>query len=234
MGSTNSLSAASLAHTSVTEEHRGGSRTVVVQNMQKKAGLAGRLIACTAPDVLLAQEVNLFSEDRNLFQAHHTSRFGYGTAIFCRSGEIANVRQVACPVAEFGGFIRKKTTAAECAGIQCVSFHGYNGTPRRDVRGLTEHVQEVLKALGPGPAIFAGDFNTWTETHLDAVTNILGAAGFQLAFSWEYPGRNFPLDHVFLRGLTLLQSTTFTSEADHLGATLVLTGGTHCHARDDT
>ena len=107
-------------------------------------------------------------------------------------------------------------------------------TPRRDVRGLTEHVQEVLKALGPGPAIFAGDFNTWTETHLDAVTNILGAAGFQLAFSWEYPGRNFPLDHVFLRGLTLLQSTTFTSEADHLGATLVLTGGTHCHARDDT
>jgi len=202
-----------------------GSFTVLVQNLQKKPGLAGALIAQHAPDVMLAQEISLSSEDPAQFgDAHNTSRMGYGTAIHDSSGAPANVRRVESPVAEFGGFVRKKTTVAECGGaVECVSFHGYNGTPFRDVRSLVAHVQAVVAVLGSGPVIFAGDFNTWTAAHLAAVSAELGAVGFQLAFSWPYPGRDHPLDHAFLRGLQLLRSSTLESAADHIGALLVLT-----------
>lgn len=199
-----------------------GVLTIIVQNLQKKARLAGQLVEGHAPDVLLAQELNLKSEASNLFGAHHTSRMGFGTAIHCRAGGITNVRRVTSPVAELGGYIFKKTTVAECAGLQCVSFHGYNGTPFRDVRSLVSHVQAVLDVLGSGPAIFAGDFNSWTAAHLDAVSELLCAVGFHRAFSWPYPGRDHPLDHAFLRGLTLLQSSTLETEADHLGAKLTV------------
>ncbi len=74
----------------------------------------------------------------------------------------------------------------------------------------------------PGAAIFAGDFNTWTQDHLDAVCMCLKPKGFHLAFSWPYPGRDFPLDHVFIRGLNVLHSSHFSCDADHNGALLEL------------
>lgn len=199
------------------------SLTVIVQNLQKYEGLAGRIVEGHAPDILLAQELSLYSEETGLFRAHHTSFRGYGTGIHCRAGGVAHVKHVESPVAELGGFIVKKTTVAECAGIQCVSFHGYNGTPfRRNVRSLVLHVQAVLEVLGSGPAIFAGDFNSWTAAHLHSVSEALGAAGFHKAFSWPYPGRDHPLDHAFLRGLKLLEHSTFKTESDHLGAKLIV------------
>lgn len=202
----------------------GGSLAILVQNLQKKPGLAGALAARHSPDVMLAQEINLFSEDAAMFgDAHYTSRMGYGTAISCSSAVPTHVRRVMSPVAELGGFIRKKTTVAQCAGgVECVSFHGYNGTPLRDVQSLVAHVRAVIAVLGPGPAIFAGDFNTWTAEHLEAVRHELDTVGFELALSWPYPGRDHPLDHVFLRGLKLLQSATLESAADHLGALIVV------------
>ena len=207
-------------------EARGGSErvtlTIIVQNLQKKAELATRLVERDAPDILLAQELSLHSEATNLFRAHYTSQMGYGTAIHCR-GKITNVRRVKSPVAEFGGFIYKKTTVADCDGVQCVSFHGYNGTPfRRNISSLVSHVQAVLDVLGSGPAIFAGDFNSWTTDHLNAVSELLYSVGFHRAFSWPYPGGDRELDHAFLRGMKLLQGSTFETEADHLGAKLIV------------
>lgn len=200
-----------------------GSITIIVQNMEKKAGLAGRVAAQFTPDVMLVQEIDMSTEDEEQF-VHYTSTLGYGTAIRC--GKPLNVRRVKSPKAEAGGFIKKKSTVAECAGVQFVSFHGYNGTPSRDVGGLVEHVKAVLEVMGPddGPAVFAGDFNTWSQEHLDAVASELGAAGLSLAASWEYPGSSRPvdLDHAFMRGLKLLRSSTFQNEADHLGARLVV------------
>ena len=153
--------------------------TIVVQNLEKKAGLAGKLKAQFTPDILLVQEFNSATEDVLGDFVQHTSRLGYGTAIHCSSGLPANVRCVKSPAAEIGGFIRKKTIVAESlfllsstdtakTNVQFVSFHGYNGTPFRDVAGLVKHVTTVLRVLHPGPAVFAGDFNTWSPEHLEA------------------------------------------------------------------
>jgi len=197
---------------------------IVVQNLQKKHGLASKLIDELQPDVFLAQEVNLSSETR-IFQAHSTSRMGYGTAIHSK-GTLRRIQSITSPHAEFGGFIYKKTTVAECmGGTQVVSFHGYNGQPMKNVTKLVDHVSVVLKLLTPDPAVFAGDFNSWSVEHVDAITRVLEEAGFYLAYSWAYPGRDIPLDHAFLRDLTLTRSSCFQSDADHQGAILEVERG---------
>mmetsp|Transcript_46160 Transcript_46160/g.74355 ORF Transcript_46160/g.74355 Transcript_46160/m.74355 type:complete len:241 (-) Transcript_46160:46-768(-) len=196
---------------------------VVVQNLQKRAGLGTKIATQYAPvDVLLAQEIALFTEDPALFTAHHTSRWGYGTAIFCDGGT-SNIRLVTSPYAETGGFIFKKTTVATCKrGVQWVSFHGYNGQPFQNVTKLVAHVDAVIEVLSPGPALFAGDFNTWSLQHVQAVTASLKGAGFEPAFSWPYPGRDLPLDHAFVRELRLEEASWFKSESDHQGAILTV------------
>lgn len=195
---------------------------VVVQNLAKTAGLATTLVELHQPDVLLAQEFNLSSE--SIDTVNNTSRLGYGTAIYSRAAEVTNVRKVASPNAEFGGFIFKKTTVADCMGVQFVSFHGYNGQPLRNLHKLVDHVNAVLSVLDVDrPCLFAGDFNTWSQAHIDGVNEVLGAAGFDLAYSWPYPGRDLPLDHAFLRGVRHESSFSYTCDSDHRGAVLEIT-----------
>jgi endonuclease/exonuclease/phosphatase (EEP) superfamily protein YafD len=197
---------------------------VVIQNLQKKKGLATRLIEEVDPDVFLAQEIHLSSEavlaNPRFASAHTTSRRGFGTAIIAKE-PLSDVQGVISPHAESGGFIVKKTTLARAGGVLFVSFHGYNGTPFRRVDKLCDHVAAVLERVPEdGPAVFGGDWNSWTPAHLDAISLLLESRGFTLAYSWPYPGREVPLDHVFLRGLTLVSASHFRSGADHLGALL--------------
>ena len=198
---------------------------VVVQNLHKIAGLASDLLVDQYdPDVLLAQEINLRTEkaaSRHYNIAHNTSRSqGYGTAIFGKN-ELSNVKLVSSPHAEFGGTIVKKTTVATCDGVQFVSFHGYNGQPFKVVSKLVDHVKAVVKVLDKdGPAIFAGDFNTWSETHVEAVEQELKKVGFKPAYSWPYPDRDVPLDHAFTRQVTLKAASAFRNSSDHFGSVL--------------
>jgi hypothetical protein len=207
---------------------------VLVQNLQKRSGLASDLTSQYEPDVVLSQEISWGSEMddfRNHAISHTSVIGGYGTAIYVRetssSSMFANVRKVLSPHPEFGGFIYKKTILANSTIqgniIQLVSFHGYNGQPWKNVDKLVDHVRVVVEALDDDmklPTIFAGDFNTWTDRHLEAVTAVLESVGFQHACSWEYPGRDFPLDHVFLRKLELIQYEVIQCSSDHRGALL--------------
>jgi len=122
--------------------------------------------------------------------------------------------------------------------VRLVSFHGYNGQPFKNVSYLVDHVRAVLDVLLQQESdsdedtdryddncniIFAGDFNTWTQEHLDAVEALLEEAGFRRVLSWPYPGRDFPLDHVFFKSndsMTLKDSTIIESKSDHRGALL--------------
>lgn len=202
---------------------------VLVQNLQKTEGLATKLWTEHQPDIALMQEICLASEDAAFADAANVSQLsGFGTAIRASSNSVTNVRKVLSPHAEFLGLlpIVKKTTIATCleAGIECVSFHGYNGTPFRRVDCLVDHVKAALAELASSesPAIFAGDFNTWTPEHLSAVSAVLAEAGFVLATSWPYPGREHALDHVFLRRLELKDAKIIESAADHRGAVCTL------------
>ncbi|CAN0414090.1 unnamed protein product, partial [Ectocarpus sp. 8 AP-2014] len=173
---------------------------IVVQNLEKKAGLATRLVEQYQPDILLAQELNRSSEE--IDTVNNLSSLGFGTGIYSRAATITNVRRVTSPHAEIGGFVFKKTIVADCVGVQFVSFHGYNGQPFRKIDNLIDHVNAVLSVLDEDrPCLFAGDFNTWSQAHIDATTSVLGDAGFVLACSWPYPGRDLPLDHAFVRGV---------------------------------
>lgn len=193
---------------------------ILIQNLNKKKGLATKLVKEYQPDIMLAQEINLRSESINTV-SNTSSRLGYGTAIYSHTAEITNVKKVNSPNSEFGGFIYKKTTIADCMGIQFVSFHGYNGQPMCNVQKLVDHVKAVVAVLDEElPCLFAGDFNSWSQAHLDAVEKVLSNAGFTLDYSWLYPGRTFPLDHAFVRGLQSESSMSFTSDSDHRGAVL--------------
>ncbi|KAL9184793.1 hypothetical protein ACHAXT_012763 [Thalassiosira profunda] len=174
---------------------------VLVQNLQKRAGLATELSDKYNPDVFLAQEINLNSETYP-FPANNVSSMSFGTAIGGKF-ELSDIKKVTSPWKEFGGFICKKTTIGTANSVQFVSFHGYNGTPFKSKDKLVAHVAAVLAVLSPGPALFAGDFNTWTPEHLSAVECAMKEAGFELAYSWPYPGLDHPLDHVFARGVTV-------------------------------
>lgn len=193
---------------------------VLVQNLQKRDGLATELFEEHDPDLMLAQEINLHSETYS-FPASNVSSMGYGTAIGSKF-QVTNIKLVRSPYAEFGGIIYKKTTVASIKSIQFVSFHGYNGQPFKSIDKLIAHVEAVLAVLSPGPALFAGDFNSWSQEHLDAVKAKLESAGFHLAYSWPYPGRDQPLDHAFLRGLELTRSENYACASDHRGAILEL------------
>ncbi|XP_066920574.1 UPF0294 protein VIBHAR_03217-like [Clytia hemisphaerica] len=193
---------------------------VLVQNLQKRDNLATELFKQYDPDVMLLQEININSEKLN-FPAHYVSRMGYGTAIGSKKLQVTNIKQIQAPYAEFGGFIRKKTTVATVDGIQFISFHGYNGQPFKNKDKLVAHVDAVLAQISTsGPALFAGDFNTWSKKHLQAVSSRLQQSGFRLIYSWPYPGRDVPLDHAFVRGLNVKDSQSFTCASDHRGAIL--------------
>jgi endonuclease/exonuclease/phosphatase (EEP) superfamily protein YafD len=193
---------------------------ILVQNLQKRDGLATELFEEKDPDVMLLQEINLHSEKHG-FPASNVSRMGYGTAIGSKF-EFSNIKHVQSPYAEFGGTIRKKTTIASINSIQFVSFHGYNGQPFKDKKKLVAHVEAVLAELEPGPALFAGDFNTWSIDHLDAVMEKMDSFGFKLAYTWPYTGRDFALDHAFVRELKIKNSDNYVCASDHRGAILDL------------
>ena len=111
---------------------------IVVQNLQKRKHLGSDLWKEYKPDIFLAQEIALRSEDAALFaDAHFVSgALKCGTAIQCRHAAARAVRRVKAPVAEFGAFVRKKTTVANYDGIEVITFHGYNGKILRFVREI--------------------------------------------------------------------------------------------------
>lgn len=203
---------------------------VVVQNLQKRAGLATRLVELHDPDVFLAQEINEFSEalPSDSTEYYTSKRGGFGTAVYSKHGGLTTIRRVSSPHAEFGGFITKKTIVARVQDeLDVVSFHGYNGQPWCDVDKLVDHVQAVVDTLDKDdqrkPCLFAGDFNTWTQAHVDAVKGCLERVGFVHVFSWPYGSRPLPLDHAFLRGPWKLSAAShYECASDHRGAILEL------------
>lgn len=195
---------------------------VIIQNLQKKKGLGSKLVSQHEPDVFLAQEINLSSETafNTTNSANNTSSMGYGTLIYGKE-KLSNIKRIDSPYYETGTFIKKKTTIATISGIQFVSFHGYNGQPFKNVAKLVAHVKAVLEKLDSYlPVVFAGDFNTWSQNHVDKVIEAMSSCGLIHAGSWPYPGRDLPLDHVFVRDVIISKQNVYENESDHMGIIL--------------
>ena len=76
-----------------------------------------------------------------------------------------------------------------------------------------------LLAAHPGPAILAGDFNTWSRERLAALLALTQGNGLHpVGFTPDQRTRafGFPLDHIFIRGLVATDSGTLSvSTSDH-------------------
>lgn len=101
-----------------------------------------------------------------------------------------------------------------------VNLHAINFT-----WGIEEYQRQVNALIAKlvahsGPAIVAGDFNTWSEERLNAMKVRFATIGLtEVVFSPDHRTRfitGLPLDHVFYKGLTLKKAEAPQTDAsDH-------------------
>jgi len=130
-----------------------------------------------------------------------------GTCIMTTGIHIKKFTSVRAPKADYRlqfwkGMAHKATAIALLvSGLTVVSFHGYNGTFQgRKVEDLMGHIDVVMGSLQntDGPVVWAGDFNTFTAEHLQAVDDYMTAAGFCCDLRVPYDSKK-TLDLVFTR-----------------------------------
>jgi len=80
------------------------------------------------------------------------------------------------------------------------------------------HVQTVMTHHA-GPILLSGDFNTWRSGRTDLINEMTGSLGLEmLAYDEDHRKRFIgqPLDHIYTRGLKVLQATTLeVDSSDH-------------------
>ncbi|MEZ9537901.1 endonuclease/exonuclease/phosphatase family protein [Shewanella sp. 10N.286.51.B8] len=100
-----------------------------------------------------------------------------------------------------------------------VNLHGVNFDWR--LNSYESQLKKVLKkvAIHQGPVILAGDLNTWREGRMSIVRQLThGLSLTEAKYKADFRKRVFglPLDHIFYRGLTLINAdSNETSASDH-------------------
>jgi endonuclease/exonuclease/phosphatase (EEP) superfamily protein YafD len=100
-----------------------------------------------------------------------------------------------------------------------INIHGVNFT--FTAAPLVNQIQPYLTLIKShaGPVIFSGDFNTWSAPRLDQVANILKKEGFQEVLMEDDRRTTVfgkPLDHIYYRGLRMLDSASWATKiSDH-------------------
>ncbi len=104
-------------------------------------------------------------------------------------------------------------------GLLVINLHAVNFSfGLDDFKQQLAQISRLLESVH-GPAIVAGDFNTWSEDRLDAVTHIMAKTGMQ-AINFKQDKRvkvfGLALDHIWLRGGAQVKSDTKqVSTSDH-------------------
>ncbi len=123
----------------------------------------------------------------------------------------------------FGSISREAHTTLAIANL-----HGINFTlGLESFRAQLEAVADEL-AAHRGPAVLAGDFNTWSqERHevLNAITERLGMAPIEMIPDGRRRTFGRHLDHLFVRGLRVVQAQApEVKSSDHNPILVTLTG----------
>lgn len=103
--------------------------------------------------------------------------------------------------------------------LMVVNIHSVNFSFEHiSFQAQLEALAEIL-ASHEGPLVLAGDFNTWSVERLAIVDNFGTRFGMKrVDFSEEYLTKTFgnPIDHIYFRGLTLIESKTGkVASSDH-------------------
>ncbi|GLS89675.1 EEP domain-containing protein [Psychromonas marina] len=186
----------------------------------------------TSADILTLQEAKLspelinFSKQNKLFYlqnyAFKHSGFVYGVNTLSKVEAIST-----CGTAHREPWIWvPKTGIASTYPIQgseypllVINLHGINFTLTE--KPLKKQIEPYLALIKThhGPIIFSGDFNTWSEARLEGVEQSLIASGFSEALFDEDKRLTIfglPLDHIFFRGLKVLEAQSLvTDSSDH-------------------
>jgi len=107
----------------------------------------------------------------------------------------------------------------QSASLLLINIHGVNFTFTSTP--LREQIQPYLALIKShtGPVIFSGDFNTWSSPRLEEVEQTLQKEGFQEALYASDQRSNMfghPLDHIYYRGLEIMNSESWATQAsDH-------------------
>jgi endonuclease/exonuclease/phosphatase (EEP) superfamily protein YafD len=186
----------------------------------------------TTADIITLQEAKLspelinFSKQNKLFYlqnyAFKHSGFIYGVNTLSKVEPLST-----CGTAHKEPWIWvPKTGIASTYPIQgsedtllTINLHGINFTLTE--KPLKEQIAPYLALIKKhnGPIIFSGDFNTWSEARLESVKQSLITSGFSEALFNEDKRLTIfglPLDHIFFRGLKVVEAQSLATDAsDH-------------------
>lgn len=182
--------------------------------------------------LVLLQEASMTAELKEWIK----QPFWFGNQVdafkaFERSAGVLNLSKslpkLACAYTELEPWLRLPKSAiyatyplSDGELLAVVNIHAVNFTYGTDEyqRQLGALVAELSKH--PGPIIVAGDFNSWSADRMAVMKNALDKLGVQ-EVSYHPDHRTqfitgLPLDHVFYRGLALIQAEAPESDAsDH-------------------
>jgi endonuclease/exonuclease/phosphatase (EEP) superfamily protein YafD len=220
--------------TPATPELNAASIRLVSWNVQKNNHLNWQrdFMSLTGDrDLVLVQELSLREDSINTMDG---SRYWSFAAGYQRSGAISGVLTMSrskpiaqCSFVNFEPLLRtpKATSITEYGltstdeTLVVVNIHAVNFSMGMGAfeRQFTQ-VREVL-ASHDGPIIVSGDFNTWRKRRNDIVADMAQALGLMsLEFEDDYRVTMFGnhLDHIYVRGLSLVNSTTqIVESSDH-------------------
>jgi endonuclease/exonuclease/phosphatase (EEP) superfamily protein YafD len=208
---------------------------LMIWNIQKakNAGWSEDFLRLGMPmDILLLQEAHLTEPFNTTIRqsgfhwsmAHAFSYSGAGTGVLTASRMPASR---ACLTKKAEPLLRLPKSAlitwyslGDAGGeLLLANLHGINfstGTGR-----FSEQLNEVADILRSheGPLILAGDFNDWSERRSAILASLAGELGLlRLALSKDTRSRHFgrPVDHVFYRGLDVLEARSeIVASSDH-------------------
>ncbi len=222
------------ASTETTPELDAASIRLVSWNVQKNSHLNWQrdFLSLTGDrDLVLVQEVSLREDSINTMDGTRYWSFapGYqkrgaisGVLTMSRSKPIAQCSFVniepllrtpkATSITEYGLTSTDKTLVV--VNIHAVNFSMGLGAFERQF----DQVREVL-ASHHGPIIVSGDFNTWRQKRIEVVGDMareLGLTPLEFADDQRVTVFGNHLDHIFVRGLSLLDATTeMVESSDH-------------------
>ncbi len=220
--------------TQTAPELDAGSIRLVSWNVQKNNHLDWKrdfFSLISDKDLVLVQEVSLREDSINAMDGTRYWSFAPG---YQKRGAISGVLTMSrskpitqCSFVNFEPLLRtpKATSITEygltstdqtlvVVNIHAVNFSMGLGAFKRQF----DQVREVL-ASHDGPIIVSGDFNTWRKRRNDIVSGMATELGLMsLEFEDDHRVTMFGnhLDHIYVRGLSLLDSTTrIVESSDH-------------------